>query len=722
MSPEGVVWPEKPRILFVSGDPDDVPFVEHRDALLAAIGDFRYPGADDETVSAGGARVQVGSLLTVLCNPTLAEVLAECRKAAYTHVHLLTHGDQYESSVDSFGLVLRGPDGGPDVVSGERFASALTSVGDARIHRPSVVTIASCDSANVGTVAIPGASFAHALHQSGIPLVVASQFPLSKEGSVPLAGALYQGLLWGEHPLVLLQRLRAELHARYTSVWHDWASLVVYEALPQALADQLDTLKYLQARRAIDAGLQRFDLAVRGRDGNSLAGLDEAIDRAVERLPLGGRYGVECIGLRASSMKRRAQYAFTVASRQGRDLQSRRDPLDLLEQAALDYDSAARGLLVNEGKAVQRVATLHWVLVQVVSLAAVLGKDHDDERWIVARFCADLYGRHRDPEQVAWAHGSLAELWLLRHCRPDATAEDRARFAEAALLHIDELVRACASRTAFPLLSTLAQLRRYVDWWGSARFVGDLAKRDAHRRVSWDDCGLVETAQRLIERLERRVGTGGAAGGAPPDCRRPAGPRPRAPGSTEPAGGGSVPVPGTTGSAQSGVATPQTRRGPGSASPHRVARQDAAQVRPVLRHRDASGRPWRRAVDRVRRRGHDAPLAGRLRNPADGEAPAAAHRSGTRRRADARAVRDDAHRCRPHRRRAAVLQGAEARARLRRRVVQRLASPVRPAGRAAGRDVLVGDRGTRAAVERVARRRDHRRRRTNSRRRPCPGA
>ena len=320
VSPEGVVWPEKPRILFVSGDPDDVPFVEHRDALLAAIGDFRYPGADDEAVSDGGARVQVGSLLTVLCNPTLAEVLAECRKAAYTHVHLLTHGDQYESSVDSFGLVLRGPDDGPDVVSGERFASALTSVGDARIHRPSVVTIASCDSANVGTVAIPGASFAHALHQSGIPLVVASQFPLSKEGSVPLAGALYQGLLWGEHPLVLLQRLRAELHARYTSVWHDWASLVVYEALPQALADQLDTLKYLQARRAIDAGLQRFDLAVRGRDGDSLAGLDEAIERAVGRLPLGGSYGVECIGLRASSMKRRAQCAFTVASRQGRDV------------------------------------------------------------------------------------------------------------------------------------------------------------------------------------------------------------------------------------------------------------------------------------------------------------------------------------------------------------------------------------------------------------------
>ena len=56
-------------------------------------------------------------------------------------------------------------------------------------------------------VTIPGASFAHALHQSGIPRVVASQFPLSVEGSVPLANALYKGLLWGEHPLVSVQRL-----------------------------------------------------------------------------------------------------------------------------------------------------------------------------------------------------------------------------------------------------------------------------------------------------------------------------------------------------------------------------------------------------------------------------------------------------------------------------------------------------------------------------------
>jgi len=269
VTPEGVVWPHKPRLLFISGDPDNVPFDDHRAALVEAIRPFRYPERDNAVLSNDGAREQFGDLLTILRNPTLADVMRECRDVAYTHVHILTHGD--ETAADAFGLVLRDPDGAPDVVTGERFAGALTSLGNDAIHRPAVATVASCDSGNVGTVSIPGASFAHALHQAGIPLVVASQFPLSKEGSIPLAGTLYEGLLWGEHPLVLVQRLRSELHARYTSTWHDWASLVVYEALPQALGIQLDALRYRQTRRAMDAALECIDRAVASRQSTPVA-------------------------------------------------------------------------------------------------------------------------------------------------------------------------------------------------------------------------------------------------------------------------------------------------------------------------------------------------------------------------------------------------------------------------------------------------------------------
>jgi CHAT domain len=179
--------------------------------------------------------------------------------------------------------------------------------------------VASCDSGNVGSPVVPGASVAHALHQAGIPLVVASQFPLSKEASVPLAAAFFEGVLWGRNALVLLQQLRAELHARYTSSWHDWASLVVYEALPQSLPDQLETLRYHQAKRAIQAVLERIDMAVQivaeSLTKDSLRELDERIESALGRLPLHGQYAAECIGIRASSRKRLAQAAFTARGR-----------------------------------------------------------------------------------------------------------------------------------------------------------------------------------------------------------------------------------------------------------------------------------------------------------------------------------------------------------------------------------------------------------------------
>jgi beta-lactamase superfamily II metal-dependent hydrolase len=499
VSAEGVVWLNRPRILFISADPAFVPFKDHREALLAAIEPFRYPR---ELETNDPAREQYGELLTVLKNPTLEDVLRECHQTKYTHVHILAHGDQGQSSPDSYGLVLRGQyDATPDIVSGERFASALTSVTRDSVHRPAVVTVASCDGGNVGTVSIPGASFAHSLHQAGVPLVVASQFPLSMEGSVPLARTMYHGLLWGDHPLQLLQRLRAELHARYTSTWHDWASLVVYEALPHALGDQLDPLRYQQSRRAMNAALERIDSAVQRRSEESLEKLNDAVELAVERLPLGGQYAVECLGLRASARKRLAQAAFTLAA-QSTVATGVWDQFHLLEQAWGDYQEAARRLLVNDGSTVQRIATLHWVLVQAVCLDAVLGKNAEEGPWKTAKFCADLYCRHNSLEERAWAFGSLAELYLLRLAEA-LSNEQREKIKETALTHADQLVSAYPFRSEFPVTSTLRQFRRYVDWWGDRSFEEALATRIPTPRPPWD--ALIETAKLIIKKLDRQT-------------------------------------------------------------------------------------------------------------------------------------------------------------------------------------------------------------------------
>jgi CHAT domain len=528
VSPEAVDWPRRPRILFVAAGKDDVPYKEHRDALLDAIAPFQYPKKDAHIGSFGDRREQFENLLTILLDPTLDDIRREWRDGGdspYTHIHVLAHGIPEGRE---YGLALKGEGEAVDVVSGERFANAITCVSERGVHRPSVVTLASCDGGHVGSVMVPAANLAHAVHQAGVPLVVASQFPLSKEGSQPVA-AMYQGLLWGRHPLMLLQQLRAELHARYATSYHDWASLVVYEALPRAMNEKLDALRYSQARCAINAALEKVDQAVQ-RNTEYPPGIKRedvleasvtAARGAVERLPLESQYGVECIGLRASARKRLAQAAHTfILHGGGKSKEMRVDPYDLLEEARQDYELAVRGLLVNELGAVQRIATLHWVLVQAVSLAVILGKEEaerTEEAWKAAKLAADLYQDHSDPQERAWAHGSLAELWLLRLADQTLSDADRAKSSDNALRHVRELVRLYPDRTSFPVVSTCKQIARYEDWWGTQLFLDGLSCRCGSLRSPWGGpSGLLETAARMRVVLLGQPKPPGPAGGASP--------------------------------------------------------------------------------------------------------------------------------------------------------------------------------------------------------------
>ncbi|MEO8070771.1 MAG: CHAT domain-containing protein, partial [Acidobacteriota bacterium] len=492
---------------------------------MQAIEPFRYSREDDFLGGETDPRQQFGDLLTILVNPTLSVLQGECHAAPYTHIHVLTHGDLDIMAKEAYGLVLCGEDGSPDVVSGERFVSAITRVG----HHPTVVTIASCDSGNVGSVVIPGASFAHAIHQAGVPFVVGAQFPLSKEGSVPLTGRLYNGLLWGEHPLRVIQEARAELHTRYNTNWHDWASVVVYEALPVTLDDQLEALQYFQAKRANSAALERIDAAVSNPDARweSLTDLTKAATQSLARMPLDGQYCVECLGLRASSQKRLAQAVFTLAGRLTTAESGKWDPYDLLDQARLEYRRAVNGLLVNDAGALQRRATLHWVMVQLVSLTLVLEQTFDQGEWEAGRLCAERYRDHLDIQERAWAYGSLAELWLLRLLRPDLTHDLQEQCRVNAVRYAQKLSGFYPGVDEFPVKSTRRQFERYVDWWGGARFEADLEKRINRQRTPWNsDGGVVDTAKRLVAILHRRQPAIAAPSSPPPAPPSPAAPPP----------------------------------------------------------------------------------------------------------------------------------------------------------------------------------------------------
>ena len=213
-------WPNRPRILVVAARPPGVAAVPLRAHLLAlrwALDPWLYTGSGEE----------LARHVTVLARASIAAVRDECARAAgrgapYTHVHVLAHGVPDEAILDGvhgYGLAFHA-DGDPgrrssesaartssdrlDVVSGTRLAAALRChpagpIGG-ELSGPAVVTVASCDSANVGSVIAPGASIAHQLHESGVPLVLASQFPLSVRGSAIMAEVVYSRLLRGEDP------------------------------------------------------------------------------------------------------------------------------------------------------------------------------------------------------------------------------------------------------------------------------------------------------------------------------------------------------------------------------------------------------------------------------------------------------------------------------------------------------------------------------------------
>jgi CHAT domain/Metallo-beta-lactamase superfamily len=563
-----VPWPSEPRLLVVTGDPDELPLDEHLDALYRALEPWL------PRPRAGAERRPWPDWTTLLEHATVQRLEEACAQATaegkpYTHVHVLAHGAEDESAEGtSFGLALEDAEGNADVVSGERFASALAGSG----RCPAVVTLASCDSANQGEVTRPGASFAHTLHQEGVPLVVASQFPLSMDGSVALVERLYSGLLWGENPLVLLHRTRAELHSRFTNQSHDWASLVVYEALPADFERQLEEVVYARTRRALDGALEEIEASV--DQGEAPAETLERVQRAHGRLPTSGPYAMEGLGLRAASSKRLAEVEFRFACAAGADPGAALAHLErchaLLEDAFDDYRKAVTGFVVTVGELLQRKASLHWVLVQAVALAAILGEELGEEYWMMGRLSAELYLDHQDREERAWAHGSLAELWLLRLAAVGPSK--RAEAAGRALAHAEEIPRLFPARGAFPVESTRRQFRRYVSWWGAPAFARYLAGAGVRRRGWNGEDGLLETARALVALLERkgrRRLPPALAGGPRP--RRPRGEEARS-SEAQPAEGAAAAAPGGERALPAAAAAPGGERAP---APHRLGKTSA---------------------------------------------------------------------------------------------------------------------------------------------------
>lgn len=269
---EQLQWPSKPRILFVAATPPGVgpiPLKSHLLALRRVIDPWVWYYAQDKDEARCGTRTRaqrVAEHLVVLPEASIEAIEEACATNAFTHVHILAHGVERPSE-DGFDrrfyLALHNSHdpAQTDYISGPRLATALRASKrpDSRgLSRPAVVTLASCDSANVGSVAGAGSSIAHALHEAGIPMVVAGQFPLSFEGSVRLVEILYEGMLRGTDPRRLLYDLRRRLYAQFRET-HDWASLTTYVSLPPDFEQQISKIQIDQAARNIEAAMSHAD-------------------------------------------------------------------------------------------------------------------------------------------------------------------------------------------------------------------------------------------------------------------------------------------------------------------------------------------------------------------------------------------------------------------------------------------------------------------------------
>jgi hypothetical protein len=504
-------WPLQPRILFISGH--DVPLDAHLDVFERVLEPYR---SDQLRPVEGLARHWTSQHLTVIEEATLDEVRTAAA-AGFTHVHVLAHGAELELRRTSrYGLAL-----GDRIVTGAELALALASSIDDGRHLPSVVTLASCDSAAQGSVTSPGGSVAHDLHASGIPLVVGSQFPISEQASIPFTETFYRGQLAGEHPLVSITDVRRELATEFSDE-HAWASVVVYEALPTNFDEKLEELCYWQSRRAHDIALARLERVATSdvermeqhRDtGHALPddfvsptpedfdALVDAVIAAGERLPSTGLYGAECDGLRAAGAKRLAEVAYWLSL--APDVTAdRRDELTSrcvseLENALDLYLSTVGSLLSTSDGRANRKVTMHWIAGQVLIMQAVLGAPVDADLAGLARAAAGFDLIQSDPQVRGWATVSLIEQALLEL----ATHRPVAHTSERAVELARDLMRVLGEDSEH-VVATCRQMRRFAAWWGDPDFVAVEQRYGVERAIPWDaEHGVVATATAVITAL-----------------------------------------------------------------------------------------------------------------------------------------------------------------------------------------------------------------------------
>ena len=475
-------WPKDAKVLFVWAQPPGLPAVPvpaHLLALRRAVAPW-VPYFDEADVRA--RREAVSQCLHVLSEASIHAIQDACARGNYTHVHVLAHGVTRREGFDErFGIALHdsaNPAAAADIVSGERLASALRPLARPDRNgfvRPIVVTLASCNGSAQGSVAGAGASIAHALHETGISLVVAGQFPLTFEGSVELVRTLYSGLLWGNDPRFLLLDLRRRMHAAQPRS-HDWAALTAYSSLPTEFGYEL---RLQRAQLALNAAMEHADqVLVAGMAETKQEAGNDAMDAASKRIDaalqvyeklkdlVDGERGFEMRGLLASLYKRLAE------TEQLYSLQHKKGGAEYLRHQAKCRELLTKSRLCY-GDCFREHRDSAWAGVQYLSLRLLLDappgepihqRDEIVRLWELCRQLS-IDDLNLPGEEACWALSNLIELALLGHLL-GISHLSKGRWKESAQEHAAELVRRTEYHFPDQRRSTKRQLERYWYWFG----------------------------------------------------------------------------------------------------------------------------------------------------------------------------------------------------------------------------------------------------------------
>ena len=471
-------WPEVPSVLFAHAQVDHDLSQELIDAHRLALSEALAPWGNPEDLEK--------KKLLLVCEIDSVEKLAQARALAnFSYVHILAHGarvteDDMEESETEWGLRLGRADAA--AASPTAIAEALKPINE----HPLVVTLAACDSGTADRPELGNSSLVETLHRNGIPVVVASQFPLTKPGSVTLTREFYRPLLSGADVRIALHAGRVALREEARRVderRHDWLSLVGYVRLPAE--------GYSQYLRAFGLRVQLHMLEAARKDAEPLFAenppprdtFDKVESRLRERiLQLQGQkealsgdqeraLRAECVGLLASASKSLAEVRFVQASR----FPEEKARFEKLSRTALQdslkwYSQTYRGDMSK-----------HWHGIQKLALeAALTGRISDPMELMIVRRVAQI--AFDENQEEFWACGTLAEAILL-----GALVSEGFELARAQI----ELNRLCersakdAKDNGFAVKSTRRQLARYVTWWTKKNgyYPGRDSDMSAHARA-----------------------------------------------------------------------------------------------------------------------------------------------------------------------------------------------------------------------------------------------